>query len=283
MAVGRCARSGLCSSLNDLAVLYRARRYFMMQCQKPLPAPIKTLLKSLRCLLLSLGADMRRREFHCGCGRSAAWPLAARAQAERVRRVGVLMNWPGRTGSTGPSCGIPARPAGSRLGGWPQRADRHRWSAGDARVCAETRRKWSRSVRTSSWPVSAEPFRRCCRDRTVPIVFAQGVDPVGAGFVASLSRPGTNATGFNQFEYSLSGKWLELLREIAPDVARVAVLRESGAAGDRTVGRHPGRGAIARRGVEPDRSARCRRDRPHGHGVCARPQWRLDRGGQRGR
>ncbi len=67
--------------------------------------------------------------------------------------------------------------------------------------------------------------------RTVSIVFAQVLDPVGAGVVASLARPGGNATGFTQFEYSLSGKWLELLKEIAPRVTRVAVLRESGAAG----------------------------------------------------
>ena len=63
--------------------------------------------------------------------------------------------------------------------------------------------------------------------RTVPIVFAESIDPVGAGFVASLARPGGNTTGFAQFEYSLSGKWLELLKEIAPGVTRAAVLRDS--------------------------------------------------------
>src|SRR5262249_61928714 len=67
--------------------------------------------------------------------------------------------------------------------------------------------------------------------RTVPVVFAQGLDPVGAGFVESLARPGGNATGFTQFEYNLSGKWLERLKEVAPSVVRAAVLRESGAAG----------------------------------------------------
>jgi putative ABC transport system substrate-binding protein len=67
--------------------------------------------------------------------------------------------------------------------------------------------------------------------RTVPIVFAQAIDPVGAGIVASLARPGRNATGFTQFEYSLSGKWLELLREVQPHVTRSAVLRDSDAAG----------------------------------------------------
>jgi putative ABC transport system substrate-binding protein len=65
----------------------------------------------------------------------------------------------------------------------------------------------------------------------VPIVFAQGIDPVGAGYVDSLARPGGNATGFIQFEYSLSGKWMELLKELAPRITRVAILREPGAAG----------------------------------------------------
>ena len=67
--------------------------------------------------------------------------------------------------------------------------------------------------------------------RTVPLVFAQGIDPVGASFVNSLARPGGNATGFNQLDYSLAGNWLELLKEIAPKVTRVAVLREPGPAG----------------------------------------------------
>jgi putative ABC transport system substrate-binding protein len=67
--------------------------------------------------------------------------------------------------------------------------------------------------------------------RTIPIVFGQGIDPVGAGIVESLNRPGGNTTGFIQFEYSLAGKWMELLKEIAPHITRVAVLREPGAAG----------------------------------------------------
>ena len=90
----------------------------------------------------------------------------------------------------------------------------------------------------------------------MPIVFAQVIDPVGAGFVDSLARPGGNATGFIQFEYSLAGKWMELLKEIAPQVTRVGVLRDAGRGWDRAVGRHPGRGAADGCGVEPDRTAR---------------------------
>ena len=93
--------------------------------------------------------------------------------------------------------------------------------------------------------------------RTVPIVFVVVADPVGAGYVDSLARPGGNATGFMLFEYSLGGKWLELLKQIAPGVTRVAVLRDPrNNFRDRSVRRHPIRGAIARRGREPHRRAR---------------------------
>ena len=87
--------------------------------------------------------------------------------------------------------------------------------------------------------------------RSVPIVLAQAVDPVGAGFVTSLARPGGNTTGFIQFEYGLSGKWLELFKEIAP---RVRAWASSGtqAGWDRTVGRHPGLGVAVGCRVEPD-------------------------------
>ena len=84
--------------------------------------------------------------------------------------------------------------------------------------------------------------------RSVPIVFANVVDPVGAGFIASLARPGGNTTGFSAFEYSLSGKWLELLKEIAPRLTRVAVLRRLfNSLGHRSVRRNPGDGATVLR------------------------------------
>ena len=85
---------------------------------------------------------------------------------------------------------------------------------------AGTRRNWSRSRQTSSWPGDPVVRPLLQATRTVPIVFAVVVDPVGAGFVDSLARPGGNATGFTAFEYSISGKWLELLKEIAPRITR---------------------------------------------------------------
>ena len=85
--------------------------------------------------------------------------------------------------------------------------------------------------------------------RTIPIVFAQVTDPVGAGYVDSLARPGGNTTGFINFDYSISAKWLELLKEVAPHVTRAAVLRDHIASGTRPVGSHPDRGAICRGGL----------------------------------
>ena len=92
---------------------------------------------------------------------------------------------------------------------------------------ANTRRNWSRSRRTSSWPSATATVGPLLQaTRTVPIVFAVVADPVGAGFVESLARPGGNATGFTTFEYGIGAKWLELLKEIAPGVTRAAVLRD---------------------------------------------------------
>src|SRR5262249_53962994 len=93
-------------------------------------------------------------------------------------------------------------------------------------------------------------------------------------FVESLARPGGNATGFLLYEYGTSGKWLELLKEIAPRVTRVAVLRESRR--DRAIGRHSGRSTVVRGGVAPGRCARRARDRARRRGIRARLGWRSD-------
>ena len=171
---------------------------------------------------------MRRREFLGGLGGAAvAWPLAARAQ-ERVRRVGVLM----LSSSDEPESqiNIAAFLQGLQEAGWSVgrnlRID-YRWSGLDR---ARLNRHAAELIALGPDVVlarvggTAAALRRA--SRTVPIVFAQNIDPVGGGVVQSRSRPGTNATGFNQFEYSFCGKWLELLREIAPRLTRVAVFRD---------------------------------------------------------
>ena len=116
--------------------------------------------------------------------------------------------------------------------------------------------------------------------RTVPIVFVNVIDPVGAALVDSLARPGGNATGFIQFEYGISAKWLELLKEIAPGVRRVAVLRDAANSGTGQFGAlqsvAPSMGVRA----DPDQRARRERDRAHHYGLCALSEWRTDRNGE---
>jgi putative ABC transport system substrate-binding protein len=174
---------------------------------------------------------MTRREFITLLGGSAAWPLAARAQqGERVRRVGVLMH----TTSEEPDsrARIEALQKGLRAAGWDIGRNLHvdvRWSEGDV---ARLREAASELVALGTDVIVAGvgPTTPILQQttRTVPIVMAQVIDPVGGAFVQSMARPGGNVTGFNQFEYSLSGKWLELLREVAPQVSRVGVVRDPG-------------------------------------------------------
>ena len=175
---------------------------------------------------------MRRREFLgvVGGGAIAAWPLAAHAQqAERVRRIGVLMSLAAddREGQVR----IAAFVQGLQQLGW---TDGHnvqidtRWGAGDddrARRYAAELVALAPDVILASGGSVVGLMRQATR--TVPIVFTQTPDPVGAGFVESLARPGGNATGFTLFEYGLAGKWLELLKQIAPGMTRAAVLRDS--------------------------------------------------------
>jgi putative ABC transport system substrate-binding protein len=171
---------------------------------------------------------MQRREFITLLGgAAAAWPLAARAQrTDRVRRIGVL------TGTAADDPEAQARHAAFLQGleqlGWIDgrnvRIDA-RWTAGNT---ANTRKYAKELVALAPDVIlvggGASIGALLETTRSVPIVFAFVPDPVGSGFVDSLSRPGGNATGFMQFEYSLCGKWLELLKEIAPGVTRAAVL-----------------------------------------------------------
>jgi putative ABC transport system substrate-binding protein len=171
---------------------------------------------------------MRRREFITLLGgAAAAWPLVARAQsAERMRRIGVL------TGVTADDPDGQVRIAaflqGLRQLGWTDGRNvqiEYRWaagSAGDLRKYAAELTALAPEVIFAAGGVSLGTLLQVTR--AVPIVFAIVPDPVGSGFVESLARPGGNATGFMQFEYGLSGKWPELLKQIGPGVTRAAVL-----------------------------------------------------------
>ena len=155
-------------------------------------------------------------------------PLAARAQqVEGVRRLGVLMN---TSADTNAVADLADFTQALRQLGWTDGGNiriETRWAEGSA---SEIRKHAAELVALapdvifSTGTAGMGPLLQATR--TVPIVFVNVADPVGAGFVESMARPGGNATGFVQFEYSLSGKWLELLKQIAPNVTRVAVLRD---------------------------------------------------------
>ena len=199
---------------------------------------------------------MRRREFLGALsGAVAAWPFGARAQQhERMRRVGVLMS----TAADDPvgQARIAAFHQGLQQLGWTighnVRID-SRWPAGDTerfrRYAAELV-ALSPDVILATGSAAAAPLLQATR--TVPIVFVIVPDPVGAGLVNSLARPGGNATGFIQFEYGISGKWLELLKQIAPGVTRAAILRDPAiSAGLGQFGAIQARGTVPRSGGEP--------------------------------
>jgi len=172
--------------------------------------------------------DLNRRGVMGLASGAAAWPLAARAQQpERIRRIGVLMSLAAHDPLS------PVRVAAFMLGlqqaGWVDgrnvRID-YRWGAGDPdryRTYAAELIALAPDVIVGVGPAAVALQRAT---RSVPIVFVQVTDPVGRGLVASLARPGGNVTGFTQFEFSMSGKWLELLKQIAPRVTRAAVLRD---------------------------------------------------------
>jgi ABC-type uncharacterized transport system substrate-binding protein len=175
---------------------------------------------------------MRRREFIALVGGAAiAWPLAASAQqADRMRRVGVLVS-----GTTANDPELPDRIAAFLQGmqqlGWTDGRN-IRIDIREGGGNPDTIRKYAAELAAlvpdvifTAGTLGLPQLLQATH--TVPIVFAIVPDPVGAGFVDSLARPGGNATGFMQFEYSLSGKWLELLKQIAPGLTRAAVLRDA--------------------------------------------------------
>ena len=173
---------------------------------------------------------IRRREFIVTLGGAVAWPLAAKAQQpQRVRHIGVLMNRAADNAE-----------GQERLAAFHQGLQELGWSVGrNVRIDtrwgeddAERERKYAAELVAlapdlilASGTLSVAALQQV--SRTLPIVFAGVTDPVGAGFVDNLARPGRNATGFMIYEYSLSAKWPELLKQIAPNVKRVAVIRNS--------------------------------------------------------
>jgi ABC-type uncharacterized transport system substrate-binding protein len=173
--------------------------------------------------------DLRRREFIIVLGGAATWPLTARAQhGERMRRIGVLL--PATADDPRFQTLIGAFLQGLALLGWVlgRNVQVHtRWATSNA---AEIRRYAAELVALAPDVILAHgsgPTAALLQaTRTVPIVFPVAGDPVGAGLVDNLARPGGNVTGFMNYEYSLSAKWLELLKEIAPNITRVAVLRD---------------------------------------------------------
>src|SRR5262245_43771624 len=176
------------------------------------------------------GSAMRRREFITLVGGAAAWPLTARAQQnERVRRIAVLTGlaesdpeWVTRRIAFEGALETLGWRAGNNIRidyrSAPIEADRTRGLASELVSLAP-------DVILTSGNIVIAPMMQATR--TIPIVVVQVIDPVGSGYVERMSQPGGNITGFTRFEYSLAAKWLELLKEIAPNVSRVAVLRDA--------------------------------------------------------
>ncbi len=172
---------------------------------------------------------MKRREFIAGIGGAAAWPMVARAQGERVRRIGVL-----------PVAAMNDAEYQARVGAFQQALALSGWNIGrNTRIdirwattnAADLRRHAADLVALAPDVLLAHGAGSVGAllqvSRTVPIVFPILGDPVAAGYVDSLARPGGNVTGFMNFEYSMGGKWLELLKQIAPNLTRAAVLRDT--------------------------------------------------------
>ena len=174
---------------------------------------------------------MKRRDFITLLGgASAVWPLAARAQQrERMRRVGILT--PFAADDAEGQARLTAFAQALQQAGWTLgqnlRLD-YRWGDGKPdtmRKHAANLAELAPDVILANSSAAVSPLLQV--NRTVPIVFAAVADPVGAGYVESLAQPGGNATGFTALEYQFAGKWLELIKEIAPRVTRLAVLRDS--------------------------------------------------------
>ena len=179
---------------------------------------------------------MKRRDFLVGVGSALAVPFVARAQdraQDGMRRIGVLMH----VAADDPEAQLrlAAFVQGLADAGWSVGRNIKidaRWGQGDVpRLFRDAAALMASNPDVVLAGIGGTTQALLQASRTIPIVFAQALDPVGNGYAESLARPGGNATGFIQLEYDLAGKWLELLKELAPDLKRAAVLREAGPAG----------------------------------------------------
>jgi putative tryptophan/tyrosine transport system substrate-binding protein len=201
---------------------------------------------------------MKRRTFITLLGGAVTWPFAARAQGERLRQIGVITNI-AKDDPESKSRNTAFEQALEQVG-WTNGRNVHidyRWTLGDPEL---TRKHAAELIASTKviLAVGAEVMSALRQaTHTVPIVFVLVPDPVGAGFVESLAHPGGNATGFTTFEYGASGKWLELLKEIAPRVTQAAIIRDDTSPnGPRPVRCNSSVGTVPRRRSEPRRRAR---------------------------
>jgi putative tryptophan/tyrosine transport system substrate-binding protein len=172
---------------------------------------------------------LQRRDFIAGLGSAAAWPVVARAQpTDGMRRIGVLTQYP----EGDPLAAVNIKAFGQKMRdlGWTEGhnvAVEYRWTAADPaltrRFAAELIAQHPNALMASTGPTLEALLQAT---RTIPIVFTSVLDPVGSGLIESLARPGGNATGFTLMEWGISGKWLELLKQISPQITRVAVIRD---------------------------------------------------------
>src|SRR5215468_1867535 len=169
--------------------------------------------------------DMKRREFISLLGGAAAWPLAVHAQTKQMRRIGVLMGLV--AGDPEAQSRVVAFENGLRELGWVKGRNlsiEYRW-AGDGNVLRDHAAQLL-AIAPDLILANSTPVTVALREQsqTVPIVFTQVTDPVGQGLVPNLAHPGGNLTGFTSFEFSIGTKWLEALKQTAPNVTRVALV-----------------------------------------------------------
>jgi putative tryptophan/tyrosine transport system substrate-binding protein len=173
------------------------------------------------------GDGMKRREFILGCAVvTTSWPVLARAQQHRVRRIGVLTSYEEKDREAQER--LSAFQQGLQELGWLENRNlqiEYRWAAGNTAhvrtYAAELAKMQIDAILTNGTPVTLAVQRET---RSIPIVFANATDPVGSGLVASLAKPGGNITGFTNYEFSIGGKWIETLKQVAPQVVRVLIL-----------------------------------------------------------